>query len=101
MGGLVVVLGAVLGVVGALPAVYLLEQALRKRGAANVATGLISVMISFIMLSSAILAVWLLSRDNVLAFGVAEAAAFLLVWVIEAVRAWRDAQRGASPRERK
>ncbi|MDO4807123.1 MAG: hypothetical protein Q4A07_07735 [Coriobacteriales bacterium] len=96
-----IVAGSVLGILGALPSAALLERALSNNRTPTVAVGLASVMISFFMLSCTIVAVRVVSRDDVLAFGTAEAVSFLLVWTVEAVRAWRDAQRGASPRERK
>lgn len=102
MGGAqAIIVGSAFGILGALPSAVLFERALGRHRAPSVAAGLVSVMASFTTLSCAILVVWMVSRDDVLAFGVAEAVSFLLVWVIEAVRAWRDAQRGASPRERK
>ena len=88
-----IVVGSVLGIVGALPSVFLLELALRNDRRASVPVGLASIMLSFAMLTAAIFAVWLTSREQVLAFGVAEVASFLLLWSVEAWRAWRDAQR--------
>lgn len=97
-----VVMGSACGLIGALPSAVLLERALRKgRNTPTVVGGIASIMISFALLTCTILVVWLVSRRSVLVFGVAEVASFLLVWSIEAVRAWRDAQRGASPGERK
>lgn len=88
----IVVLGSVLGIVGALPSAYLLEGALRKDRAVSVAKGLVSIMLSFVMLSGAIFAVWLVAREHVLVFGVSVVASFLLVWAVEAWRAWRGAK---------
>lgn len=96
----VCILGALIGVIGALPAAYLFEQALRGTKSVSVAAGLASIIISFVMLSGATFAVWAITPHNVLCFGVAEAASFLLVWVVEAWRAWRDAHRAAGPGER-
>ncbi len=96
-----VVLGSACGLIGALPSAFLLERALRKDSTPTVAGGIASIMVSFALLTCTILVAWLVSRRVVLVFGVAEVASFLLVWSIEAVRAWRDAQRGASPGERK
>ena len=95
-----IVMGLLLGVVGALPAAFLFERALKGIGTPSVSVGLASIGISFLMLSGTILAVWIASPDDVLTFGVSEVASFLLIWVIEAWRAWRDAQRGAGSRER-
>ena len=86
----IVVLGSVLGILGALPSAYLLERALRKDRAVSVAKGLASIMLSFAMLSGAIFAVWLAAREHVFVFGVSVVASFLLVWAVEAWRAWRD-----------
>lgn len=100
-GAQAILAGSVCGLLGALPSGVLLERALTNRQAPTVADGLVSVMISFLTLSCTIVVVRMISRDDVLVFGVAEALSFLLVWVVEAARAWRDAQCGASPRERK
>ena len=97
----VVLLGSVVGVVGALPSAYLLEQALRKERSVSVAKGLVSIMFSFAMLSGAIFAVWLVARTHVLVFGVCVVTSFLLVWVVEAIRACYDARRGVCQEERK
>lgn len=95
-----IIMGSVIGIVGALPPAFLFELALKKDKRVNVAVGLASILISFIMLSIAVFVIWLAARELVLPFGVAEATSFLLVWAVEAGRAWRDAQSGASPRER-
>ena len=94
-------LGSVVGVVGALPSAYLLEQALRKERSVSVAKGLVSIIFSFAMLSGAIFAAWLVARTHVLVFGVSVVTSFLLVWVFEAVRACNDARRGVRQKERK
>lgn len=88
----VVALGVAVGVLGAMPPALLFEQALRKVRPVSVAAGLLSIMVSFAMLSAAVFVVWLASCKDVLVFGAAEASSFLLVWVVEAARAWRDAQ---------
>ena len=86
----IVAMGSVLGIVGALPSAYLLERALRRDRAVSVAKGLVSIMVSFTILSVAIFVAWLAARERVLVFGVSIVASFLLVWVVEAWRAWRD-----------
>lgn len=102
MGGVcAVVAGFVFGILGALPSVVLFERALRKDRSVSVAVGLASIMVTFAVQSGSVLAVWLTSRADVLLFGAAEAVSYLFVWVVEAIRAWCDAQRGASPGERK
>ncbi len=92
-GAATVLLGVIIGLVGALPSMYLLEQALKRDRRVSVASGLVSIMASFAMLSAAIFVVWLVSRERVLVFGVAVVASFLFVWTIEAWRAWHDAQK--------
>ena len=94
------ILGALVGIVGALPPAYLFEQALKGTRSVSVAAGLASIFISFAMLSGVTFTVWATTPHNVLCFGVAEAASFLLIWVVEAWRAWRDAHRAAGPGER-
>lgn len=100
-GARTIVLGSVLGIIGALPPAFLFELALREDRRANVAYGFVSILVSFIMLMLATMVVWMVSRSDVLVFGVAEAVSFLLVWVVEAWRAWRNAQRDVGPGERK
>lgn len=83
-------IGIVLGLVGALPPALLFERALRK-GHVGVAAGLASIMASFMALTLSMLAVWWFARRHLLLFGCSEVGSFLLVWCIEAWRAWRDA----------
>ncbi|MBR3157493.1 MAG: hypothetical protein IKG18_09100 [Atopobiaceae bacterium] len=102
MGGVcAIVAGSVFGVLGALPPALLFERALRGSRPVGVTFGLASIMLAFTVHVCSVFAVWIVSREDVLFFGAAEAISFLLVWVVEAVRAWRDAQRGAGPGERK
>ncbi len=100
-GALAVVLGIVLGVVGALPSAVLLGWVLKEERHVSVAAGLVSTAISFATLSAALVVVWLVARELVLPFGISEATTFLLIWAVEAWRAWRDAQRSVRPGERK
>lgn len=86
-----VVVGALAGLAGAFPPALLFELALRKARPVDVATGLAGIMVSFMLLLLALIVVRLVSRRDVLVFGCAEVASFLLVWAIEAWRAWRDA----------
>ncbi len=86
-----IIVGSLSGLVGALPPALLFERALRGSRPIEVASGLVSIMISFMLLSVALLIVAVVARKDVLVFGCAEVASFLLVWVIEAWRAWRDA----------
>ena len=74
--------GAALGLVGSLPPAALFELALRKTRPVSVAAGFAG------------------ARTELLLFGCAEAASFLLVWAVEAWRAWRDANAPARPGER-
>ena len=92
----VVALGLAVGVLGAVPPAVLFEQALRGTRSVIVYAGLSSIMVSLAMVDVAVFVVRLVSQANVLLFGVAEAGSFLLVWVAEATRAWRDAQHGTS-----
>lgn len=86
-----VVAGVVCGLVGCVPPAYLLEEVMKKGIRVEVATGLASVLISFVMLSAAILVVYLAASEMTLLFGSSMAAAFLVVWAVESLRAWRDA----------
>lgn len=100
-GAQVIIMGLLLGVVGACPSVVLFEQALRKGSPVSVSAGLVSIMISFTTLTCAIFVVRLLARNSVLSFGTAVVVSFLVVWTIEAWRAWRIMNCPVPPRERK
>ena len=91
--GLAIALGFILGIVASLPTAFLFERALKGVRKVSVGAGFVGILASFLMLTCAILAVWAVSRDDVLAFGSAAAGSFLLLWVVEAWRAWHDAQR--------
>lgn len=96
-----VVFGSFLGVVSTVPSALLFERAMGTGRPPSVAMGLASILGSFLVLAGAEYLVWTLARGDALAFGVSETASFLGVWVVEALRAWRDAQRGVAPGERK
>ena len=89
-----VILGALVGLLASLPSAVLFERALAGNRSVNVAVGLASIMSSFVLLTASLLVVWLWARDEVLVFGCAQAGAFLLLWSVEAWRAWRDAWHG-------
>ena len=95
-----VAFGSVIGIVSSVPMAFLFEQALRRTRPVSVASGLAGILVSFVMMSAAIFVVRMTSPNDVLLFGVAEVASFLLLWAVEAGRAWHDAQRGARPGER-
>ena len=94
-----ILMGVVLGIASSLPAMFLFEQALGNRHHPRVAVGLICIVASFVVLSAAVLRVWLIAPGSVLVFGASEAVSFLLVWAVEAWRAWRAAQGDALGRK--
>lgn len=83
--------GVVCGVVGCIPSAFLFEEALKQGRRVNVGEGLRSILVSFAMLSFAIVVVWLVDSSAVLWFGCAMIASFLLFWAVEALRGWRAA----------
>lgn len=87
----VLVAGIVCGIVGCLPQAFLFKRALKGNKGVRVALGLASVVASFVTLSLAILAAWVVAPGQTLAFGTVTVASFLLLWGVEAVRAWRAA----------
>lgn len=95
-----VLCGIVAGIVGSIPMWYACESALKGVRVPSIARGLVSVMVSFALLSTSIAVAWALVPDVLVPFGVGEAASFLLLWIVEAWRAWRDAQGAAMHRER-
>ena len=100
-GALTIAIGALLGLVGSVPPAYLFEQALKRGRSVSVGAGLVSILVSFTLLTGSLLLAWVVSRESVLPLGCAEAASLLLVWVVEAWRAWKDANAPASSGERK
>lgn len=100
-GAQAIFLGAILGLLGALPPAVLCERALRKARKPTITAGFISIAVSFAILAGALFLAKSLLHADVLFFGCAEVTAFLLVWVFEAVRAWYDAQHGVGQGERK
>ena len=61
------------------------------------ATGLASIISSFLLLSLALLAVYAAASQKVLVFGCAMVAAFLLFWAVEAIRARKAAYAAQGP----
>lgn len=98
-GLLVVIAGCVLGCVSCLPAAWLFEHALKGEAQAGVTAGFAGILCSYTLLVLALIAVWIFRREQVLAFGCAEAASLLLFWGVEAWRAWRSANSPASGRK--
>jgi hypothetical protein len=98
---LVIAVGVICGLAGALPPAYLFEVALKNgaskaAGTASVANGLLSILVSFAMLSLATFVVYFAARESTLAFGCAMITAFLAVWGVESIRGWRAANGRAS-----
>jgi threonine/homoserine/homoserine lactone efflux protein len=90
-----IVAGALCGLVGSIAPAFLFEQALKPGTKVNMAAGLASILVSFVLLSMALLAVYVLASEKVLTFGCSMVAAYLLFWAVEAIRAWMAAQRGS------
>lgn len=94
-----IVLGAVCGVIGAIPSAVLFERA-NKRGTnhnVSVGAGLATTLVSFLLLSAAIYVAHLRARAYEAGFGIATVVAFLVVWGVESIRGLRAVQGSASP----
>lgn len=89
-----VVIGAICGIVGALPQAYLFERAIQRHGKVSIALGLVSVIVSLCVFELALFVVWVVAPKQELSFGIALVAAYLSLWTVGAVRAWQDAQKG-------
>lgn len=87
--------GAACGLVGSIAPSFLYERALKPGTRVSVGMGLASIFVSFMFMTLALLAAYLAAKDEVLAFGCAMVATFLLFWAVEAVRGWRAANGGA------
>lgn len=87
----VAIAAIVCGVAGALPQAYLFERALKGYKGVRIDLGLLSVLVSFVMLTLVLLVVWLVAPAQELVFGTVMVSAYLALWGVEAVRAWRAA----------
>lgn len=96
----VIAIGILLGLVGTAPSAYLFERALKKGRSVSVGAGIASILLSFALLVGSLLVARSVARESVLPLGCAEVASLLLVWAVEAWRAWRDAGADASSGER-
>lgn len=85
---LAVLLGAVVGVAGALPGL-LSARAARRGRRPSVALGLGATLSSFCLISLALGAGYLYMGSCFGAFAAASIAAFLGAWVVETIVAWR------------
>ena len=83
----------VCGLAGALPQAYLFEKALKGYKDVRVDLGLLSVIVSFVTLTLVLLAVWIVAPARELVFGTVMVSAYLVLWGVEAIRAWRAANR--------
>ena len=92
---LAIALGAVCGIVGAIPSGVLFERG--TKDSVSVEAGLASTMASFLFLSAAIYVAHLLMGDYDLWFGCSAVVVFLGFWGIESVKGWKAAQGPASP----
>lgn len=81
----------VCGLAGAAPQAYLFEKALKGYKNLRVDLGLLSVVVSFVSLTLVLLAVWIVAPDRELVFGTVMVVAYLTLWGVEAIRAWRAA----------
>lgn len=88
-----IVAGAVCGLAGSVPMAVPLERVFRegRQAKASVVQGLAAVLLSFAMLSLALLVAHLAAPELTLAFGCAMMVAYLLFWAYESLRAWKDA----------
>lgn len=86
-----VVSGALFGLLGCVAPAVLFERALRGKAKVSMTAGLAAVGASFLTLTVVLLVVHLAADTGFLEFGCSMIAAFLLLWAVEAIRAWRAA----------
>lgn len=84
----------VCGLAGAFPQAYLFERALKGYKDVRMDLGLLSVVVSFVSLTLVLLVVWIVAPAQELVFGTVMVSAYLVLWGVEAVRAWRAANKG-------
>ena len=86
-----IVSGALFGLLGCVAPAALFERALRGDAPVSLAAGIAAVFASFMTLTVVLLVVYLVTSEHFLEFGTAMVASFLLLWGVEAARAWRAA----------
>ena len=86
-----IVSGALFGLLGCAAPAALFERALRGGATVSLAAGVAAVAVSFLSLTVVLLVVYLVTSEHFLEFGTAMVASFLLLWGVEAARAWRAA----------
>ena len=86
-----IVSGALSGLLGCVAPAALFERALRGDAPVSLAAGIAAVFASFMTLTVVLLVVYLVTSEHFLEFGIAMVASYLLLWVVEAARAWRAA----------
>lgn len=83
--------GALFGLLGCVAPAVLFERALRGDATVSLAAGIAAVFVSFLSLTVVLLVVYLVTSRHFLEFGISMVVSFLLLWGIEATRAWRAA----------
>ena len=80
-----VVLGALVGIFAFVPLLLALVPVLRRTCDANMAKGMLGVIVSFAILFVAVVAVYLVARGALLPFLVGELGGFFVCWVAVAM----------------
>ncbi len=96
-----IIAGVLCGLAGSFAPAFLFEKALKPGTRVSMSAGVACIMVSFVFMSLALLAVFTLASTEVFTFGCAMVLSFLLFWAVEAVRAWKAAQAAQRAREGK
>lgn len=80
-----VALGVLVGIFAFVPLLLALVPVLRRTSDANMAKGMLGVIVSFIVLFVAVIFAYLLARAELIAFLVGEIGGFFVCWVAVAM----------------
>lgn len=94
---LIVLLGALCGLLGCVPTSYLCKRVLHEGRNDLMGLAAASLFASFVVLSLVLVVVRILAKGWILIFGASLAVAFIAFWSVEAIRGCRFAAESIHP----
>ena len=96
---LAVVLGVIVGLIGALPPAIVLERVISGKAAPSFASALTAILVPLVLMCVSLLLVRFFCATMLLSFALPIIFVLIIVWAVEGVRAWM-AFRYDAPEER-
>ena len=85
---LAVVLGVIVGLIGALPAALLLERVISGKAEPSFAAALVAILVPLVVMCVSLLLVRFFCATMLWSFALPIIGVLLVVWAVEGVRAW-------------